>query len=211
MFLAPAACAAFDHQPDSESNQGDLSVTAPPRPWLLGNFDNDLYEIASGRIKIFVFTYDYHEIVALISRHGSIKSDSRSGSNLFGRALSPAVSERLAHGRSRGSTSNKPARADPSSFARRPRLSGKPRVRPTIKDKYFHPSDSLPERCKGTRRKRRSVRTGRLGQILSAIFGTLVSFSCEPCADAARSRHTVEGCTPKIRAASASIRRFTPR
>ena len=86
MFLAPAACAPLDHQPDSESNQGDLSVAAPPRPWLLGDFDNELYEIASGRIKIFVFTYDYHEIVALISRHGSIKSDSRSGSNLFGRA-----------------------------------------------------------------------------------------------------------------------------
>jgi hypothetical protein len=42
MFLAPAACAALDHQPDSESNQGDLSVAASTRLWLFGDFDNDL-------------------------------------------------------------------------------------------------------------------------------------------------------------------------
>jgi hypothetical protein len=58
VFLAPAACAytVLDHQPNSESNQGDLSVAPPPRPWLLGDFDNDLHETALGRIKILILT-----------------------------------------------------------------------------------------------------------------------------------------------------------
>jgi hypothetical protein len=95
MLLAPNACvySTLDHQPDSESNQGDLSVAPPSRPRFLGDLNNDLQNPASGRIKILIFAYDYLEIGALISLHESSKSESGSGSNWFGRAniLAPRV------------------------------------------------------------------------------------------------------------------------